>query len=61
MRYTTATFSLQNACWGTPKPVNCIRRMQADIPKKTGITNKFQPNDLDKMRLFGISILLLNY
>ena len=34
MRYTTATFSLQNACLGTPKPVNCIRRMQADVPKK---------------------------
>lgn len=27
--YTTVHFALQNACWETPKPVNCIHWMQS--------------------------------
>ena len=27
--YTKTIFALQNTCWGTPKPLNCIQWMQA--------------------------------
>ena len=33
LRSANANFALQNACWGTPKPLNCIRGMQAVLSK----------------------------